>query len=170
MHFLSVCQDGHAKGATESADRLTDPAVADNSQHETVQFDQRFIPVTPIRTMSPPALPDRLCVMPDVLGQFQQQSYCCLGDGPGAISGNIGDENIPFARSGQIDHIGSGSSDAYISQVGQSLKLSTHELNFIGQKDFRPGGARHDVSGRSAVENLTIAKGLQLSPAYITRI
>ena len=139
---------------------MTNPAIANDSQDQSIEFDQGRVPVAPVETARPAALADSLRVMANVLRQFQEQRQSCLRHRSCAIGRNICDRDVPFAGGSQIDHISSCSRYANVSQSGQSLKMVPGEIGFIRQQNFSLRGAPNDLGRRTAVVNLTITKRL----------
>ena len=81
----------HTESASDGGDLLSDAAVTDDAEVKAGEFHERKIPVAEIRTLIPTPVAYGLGVMPDTIGQFEQERECGLGDGVRAIGRDVRD-------------------------------------------------------------------------------
>ena len=102
-----------------------------DTQGEARQFNQRPLPIAPIRTAAPNALAHRLRVMANLLGQFQQQRKSGLSHRSGPVGRHIRHDNSSFSGGGKVHDICAGRQYADVFQPRKLGEMVAVQLGLI---------------------------------------
>ena len=97
--------DVHAERVRQFRHGAPDAAETDQAHRQAIEFEEREIPVAPIRALCPAAGTHRQPVMTGVIREFEQQRKRGLGNGARAVGGNVGDRNAALARRHQVHDV-----------------------------------------------------------------
>src|SRR5215510_5878044 len=107
----------HAERSSEVSNCLSNPTITNNAEHQAIQLDQWFVPITPIETADPAAFTNRLRVVSGILGQLQEQRHGHLRNRACSVGRHICYGDLSFPRSSQIDDVRSSRSDSNVFQL-----------------------------------------------------
>ncbi len=93
-----------------------------------------------------------------------------LGDGGGAVAGDIGNDDAAFFGGDDIDHIEAGGGDADVFQIWQLGDDFTCERRFVGDDDLGSGAAGDGLIQRRARMHFTGGDGFERLPGEVARI
>ena len=145
-------------------------AQAYDSKLLFAQFDERRVPEAEVLACCPAAPVHLFRVVLHLLGDVQNMGKDHLGNGVGAVGGNIGDNDAAFFGSGGVYDVVSGSQHTDVFQFGQCRHVLGGEHGFVGQQDFCTSGAFQYFRRGGAVVDGALAQGLQFVPAKVTGV
>ena len=168
--MATVGEDAHPEGLADAGDGLADLAEANNAEGESSQFDLGGKAVAVVGVAGPAAGTGIGGVEGGLIGQVQQEGEGMLGDGGGAVSGNIGDHKPAFFGGGEIDGIPAGGEDADVGQVGSLFDGGGAEDGLVQHDRFSGADPGEGVGRGGAVINRAVGQFLEGSPGEIAGV
>ena len=162
--YLHTEADGDAGGGEAGVPQAYD------SELFFAQFDERRVPEAEVLACCPAAPVHLFRVVLHLLGDVQNMGKDHLGNGVGAVGGNIGDNDAAFFGSGGVYDVVSGSQHTDVFQFGQCRHVLGGEHGFVGQQDFCTSGAFQYFRRGGAVVDGALAQGLQFVPAKVAGV
>lgn len=163
-------EDIHAERAGNAADLTADTTVANDPEIQPGEFHQGEIPVAEVRVLGPTIVANRLCMVTDAVGKFEEESEGGLGDRIGAVSRDVGNEDAALPGSGEIDHIDPRGGDADVFELWQGFEGGAVEEDFIGESGVGFVQAREHVPAGGAIVDDAFTERLEFLPGKITGI
>ena len=135
----------HAEGFCDAGDGGTGFAETDDADGLASEFTDGVIEVGEDGRLGPDLNLGAVAI--DGGGEIEKEGEDMLGNRRGGVAGNIADGDVALAGGFELDVIEAGGGNQDELKVGKLGEGVLGELNFVGDKDLRPGSVVEDSGG-----------------------